>query len=353
MTLSGVVHIDGDLTVGDSETLTISPGTTIRVRANGDSQNAGLDHNKTEIVANGWLKAVGTAADSIRWTSASATPAPGDWFGIYAYDASTGLTLDYNAIAYGLHGIKVDACTLAVSTITHSTIRHSQFYGVYAYNRAKVSIDRCILEQNHAAEVAAAVLAKLDVRRSFLRYSSSLSGGMVDDGIVYTSQSGGVLRKNRVFGTGIGLYCYNSGSNPTLIGEGISPDSLKYGRNDILDFHSFGILATDNARPDCGSNAPDNFIAGRNDVFSRTYPTATWVKYTQTSPGLNAAYNFWGKAVPDLARFIGNIYGDSTAYLTLFESPAGPNPNQYYPGYDTAGSLVRPAQKTYVVALAA
>jgi hypothetical protein len=341
--IGGNVYLAGDIFVGLDHTLTILPGSMVRC-ATSDTRQMGYDTGRVEVIVDGYLEAIGTESDSIRWTSASATPAPGSWGGIITKAPGHDNHLTYNAISYAYHGIKAEGNdTLFVD---HCAIRHSQFYGVYAFNQSKAVVKNSILEQNHGAETAAAAASTMNVRYSFLRYSVSLGGGVLDDGAVYSASSGGNFRRNRLIGHGMGLYCVGYGSSPTLQGEAESPDSLKWGRNEILNFQNYGVRTYDEAAPILGTTQqPDDTHAGRNNIYSTAYPSAIWVSHWATgSPELQARYNYWGASTPNPARFSGNINGDteSNSYLALFENASGPNPHQYYPGYQAAGSLTVP-----------
>jgi hypothetical protein len=78
-----------------------TPGALLRFGGNGNSPN--------NLV--GVLHAVGTAAKPILLTSGEATPAPGDWGGIWL-DTATGSKLDYVGIGYagGDNGIDSVNC---------------------------------------------------------------------------------------------------------------------------------------------------------------------------------------------------------------------------------------------------
>jgi hypothetical protein len=350
--LGGALYLAGDLVMTGTHTLTILPGTTVRCAPNYDSQQSGYDPSRVEIrvVSGAQIQAVGTPLDSIRWTSAAVNPAPGDWRGLYLQltDASPS-RFEYNAITHAVHGIQMEYNTSP--KIDHCSIRHSQLYGIWAFNSCSPTIINSILEQNHGAEVAITGSSNATVRNCFLRYSPGLGSGAVDDGIVYTVNSGGIFRRNRVAGVGMGMYCLNS-SSPTLVGQGPDIDSLLYGRNDILDFRYYGVRTGDEGLPELGlTNQSGSYLAGHNNLFSSAFPTALWIYHSSSINQLSARHDFWGSANPDLTRFSGNIAGPSQSSLRLnaFDSPSGPS--RYYPGYQGAAPL-NTAEQLYDEALA-
>jgi hypothetical protein len=341
-TLSGNLYLSGDLTVPWSDTLFVSAGTRVRARPGFDSLHQGVEPGKVEVIVYGVIRALGSAADSIWWTSASASPTPGDWRGI-----SLNLNpctdprsyFDYNVILYATHGIQL---TCVSATIDHTRVQHSQFYGIYATNQGKSTIQNAILEQNHGAELAAVAGASLRVLNSHLHYSPGLSAGAVDDGAVYSTGGRGSLNGCRIAGVGMGVYCVGATSSPDLRGGGTT--GANFGRNDILEFRYYGVRALDFASPNLGSgnNGADS-TAGRNNIFSR-YDSTTLYVLNGTTNALSAKYNYWGAATPEPSRFVGAVDPGlgSNQYLTSFESPAGPS--FIYPGYLPSGVLGGPAE---------
>jgi len=120
----GSVRLAGNVQVGSTGRLTITSGTTV-------FGNAGLD-------VLGALTVQGTAAQPVVFTSASASPSPGDWFGVRYEAGSTG-GMSYATVAYaGSRGCwYVCDAAAAVSfngqsavSIDHVTIQKSASYGL-------------------------------------------------------------------------------------------------------------------------------------------------------------------------------------------------------------------------------
>ncbi len=94
-TAAATVQVGGP----NSPVLTISPGTTVEFAPgtngnNGAALRVGADGQPGSLVVNG------TAAAGVTFTSAAATPAPGDWGGVVLGPQSLGTTLQYASIEF-------------------------------------------------------------------------------------------------------------------------------------------------------------------------------------------------------------------------------------------------------------
>jgi hypothetical protein len=85
-----------DVTVNQGVTLTVTPGTTVR-----------LQDYMDDILVKGTLNAKGTEAEPILFTSDATSPSPGNWGRIYLQNTSTGNVLEYARLEYG-GGMLVD-----------------------------------------------------------------------------------------------------------------------------------------------------------------------------------------------------------------------------------------------------
>ncbi|MCG8634024.1 MAG: right-handed parallel beta-helix repeat-containing protein, partial [Desulfobacterales bacterium] len=144
-TWTGDVTLTGDVTVPEGITLTLSPGTKIQFLAFSDDQGAGENTSRSELIVNGTLDAQGTQASPIVFTSSSATPDKGDWYGIRVSNATDNntLTLDYCTIEYSTLGLDIRATADTGIQVTHTTITQTQGNGIYLYgeNGAAVTAD--------------------------------------------------------------------------------------------------------------------------------------------------------------------------------------------------------------------
>jgi len=100
--LGAPYHIDGPMYVqphtdGLQTTMTVEPGVTLRFEV---TSSSGLVIGSTNT-RTGVLVAKGTADKPITFTSAKATPAPGDWVGVYVrYTPSTGNAIEHAILEY-------------------------------------------------------------------------------------------------------------------------------------------------------------------------------------------------------------------------------------------------------------
>ncbi len=179
---SGVVSISGDVIVPQGVTLYIEQGTEIRFAPVSDDQGAGIDSGLCELIIEGTLVAVGGSdpTDKILFTSASASPAKANWYGIVV---KPGLTAQ------------------AVAVLENCIIEYSRI-GVYGYaydNDLSVNVSDCTfrkfdldginLTSNHQHVITADV-----------------NGLSVDDAGRY------------------GIYCYAEMANSSVVGvfDGVS-----------------------------------------------------------------------------------------------------------------------------------
>ncbi|CAB1075355.1 hypothetical protein D1AOALGA4SA_3175, partial [Olavius algarvensis Delta 1 endosymbiont] len=95
-TWSGDVFITGDVTVPSGITLIVEPGTSVQFIALYDDQGGGADASRSELIVAGSLIAEGTADNRIVFTSSSAEPAAGDWYGIRRLTGSADITVKFS-----------------------------------------------------------------------------------------------------------------------------------------------------------------------------------------------------------------------------------------------------------------
>ena len=350
--LGGEVYLSGDVTVGVGSTLTVEPGSVVRVRPLYDSQGMG-DKRRTELTIQGVLTSVGTSADSIAWRSSSAFPSPGDWRGIRiirtpAAPNDSSSQFRYSNIDHAYHAVE---CTGVGVRIDNSAIRHSRAYGVFA-NGANPKIRNCVLEQNHAAEVAAYGGAAPVIRGSHLHHSPRLSPGPIDDGVFFLNGGAGKIYSSRISGSGSAVTCIGATSQPILRGN--APEA-EFGRNDIVNFKKFGIRAINGATPDCGEKFTGYY--GYNNIFTSDSSSVDSVIYVENQGPvpIRVYFNYWnispGKVTERNDLFVGLIAGrDSSSYnLSDFVTAAGPS--FVYQGWSPTAALRRDSGLTSALAL--
>ncbi|MHC4607670.1 MAG: right-handed parallel beta-helix repeat-containing protein [Planctomycetota bacterium] len=122
-TWSGTVHVTGPTFVREGATLTIEPGTVVRLR-HGNSYEGYLSKNRRAVlkITEGRLKAIGTKEKPIRFTSDREKPINGDWEGIQ-FVWSTQNELRYVIVEYAEIAVELEQHSSA--TVSHSILRWS------------------------------------------------------------------------------------------------------------------------------------------------------------------------------------------------------------------------------------
>ena len=132
----GTISVYKDTTT--PATLTIDPGVIVKFALN-TSLNIGSGTTKGVLVANG------TAAQPIIFTSSQATPAAGNWYGLYfSGDAASTSVLNNIIVEYGGYGSAYYRANITLSssspTIRRATIRNSAGSGIYLSSAADIPL---------------------------------------------------------------------------------------------------------------------------------------------------------------------------------------------------------------------
>ena len=85
-TWSGEVIVDGDVVVQPGATLTVAPGTTVRIPG-GDRRRTGFYPERSELLVFGGLVLQGSTEDPLSFVSGAASPRSGDWAGVFLMNA--------------------------------------------------------------------------------------------------------------------------------------------------------------------------------------------------------------------------------------------------------------------------
>ena len=145
VTLSGIIGVQGDITVNSGVTLTISPGTRLQF------------HEDTGLHVNGVLDAQGTQENRITFTSdihfSSSEPSAGDWAGIVFHDKSVDASciITYSTIVYAVTGIQCDKSSPTISKCTISENSAIQGAGILCTIYASPTISDCTISANTAS----------------------------------------------------------------------------------------------------------------------------------------------------------------------------------------------------------
>ncbi len=129
------VHYDGG-TVNATRTLTITPGTTLKL--------------VNPLTVNGTLLADGTGALPIVFTSRSATPAPGNW-GPIGFESGSSGHLSHCEVAYsgstggGQRGVRIRSSNVQIQSCR---IHHSLGYALSVESGAQVTMHNMVISDN-------------------------------------------------------------------------------------------------------------------------------------------------------------------------------------------------------------
>ena len=110
VTWSGVVNLEGDVTVAPSGELIILPGTRVVFLANMDRTRSGRDKTRTELIIKGNLTVRGNIDNKIWFTSSSTAPRMQDWYGIQISNPNHTAVLEYTVVEYAYNGITIKKC---------------------------------------------------------------------------------------------------------------------------------------------------------------------------------------------------------------------------------------------------
>ncbi len=321
-------------TVGTGATLTVCPGAYTALASG------------TSLTVNGTLSAAGTASNPITFTSKSATPAPGDWYGITLDGGPNALT--YCNIYYPQYGI-VDYNS-STNQLQNCTVQNASYCGVYAYNTPKtqgaLSLIGCTLSQDYTglavnngrADLQQTLISRTTngngislINANVYMYQSNDTGNanfgvMVSGstGYAYFSPDGSSAGYNQVYHNTQGQVDVESGAG-ALIGNSI--------RQCVCDDESFkstlDILSTA-CNPPCYWQYSS--YAGYNTIYGNPY----WVN-NNNSNTLAAQYTWWHTCPPPSADFSGPV--DRSNYLSCSDVAAKASvlsPLAMRPSIDTA-----------------
>ncbi|MFZ0391879.1 MAG: TonB family protein [Calditrichia bacterium] len=148
---SGSVYLDGDVIVKPGALLEIDRGTRIIVKPNSDSRKSGADPERTEIIVEGRLQAIGgDITGSIIFTSEESSPQMNDWYGIVDKNRKEASEFRHVVVEYAYKGI---TCYGSSPQIENSEIRFNHHSGVSCEVRAAPLIDKCVIVGNGFAGI--------------------------------------------------------------------------------------------------------------------------------------------------------------------------------------------------------
>lgn len=162
---SGTIHVTGDIFVAEGVTLTIEPGTTVKMAANSDDQHSGEEHVKDELTwdkekgvwkdlsatkeytqshinfdVQGTLTAVGTPDEKIVFTSDSGSPYYLDW---------DHMTIKSGTLKYCIFEWAHAGPNIADGVFSDNIVRHMFWGGIHAYNGSPLIENNLVEDIGH------------------------------------------------------------------------------------------------------------------------------------------------------------------------------------------------------------
>jgi parallel beta-helix repeat protein len=221
---SGTVLVNADRTVPAGKTLTLQPGTRVRV-ATVDRTPGGANAQKIEFNAEGALIADGTSTNPIVFESWTPTTTE-DWVGFYFDSLSVGGTFDNCHISRAEIAIE----SYVNLTVKNSTFEDCRYSGVTGHNgsalvqgctfsdpgtwgifltAADATVRNTIVDNAVSAAVHVQPNATLAARNS--QFLNSDKGLYVSGNTTVNVDSTCGFNSNA-----IGIYCYNTGMTPVI-----------------------------------------------------------------------------------------------------------------------------------------
>ncbi len=341
---SGTVYVSGDVVVADGTTLTVAPGTTVRIAAD-DNEHAGTDADRIELNIEGRLVAVGTLANPIifeAWTPTSSD----DWVGFYFDDQSDGGRFTRCGIRNAESAIEsyvdlevrnttIENCGAGIvsyggAAFVKDCAISAEFWGIYA-SGGDVTVRNtavsdpsasCLQVQNGSSLVArgsqftnggngllantnavvsidsSCVFSSNDVGVYFHNAASStlLKGSTLNsntgNGIRCDNASHPLIQDNTVRYNALGIYCTNS-SSPVIKGN-------------MIKTNTYGVSAATGANPDIGTYPSSG---GNTIAFSSQKHAVNWNEFE-----IKAEVNCWnvntGDCYPPASKIQGLVDTD-------------------------------------------
>ncbi|HEX6791144.1 MAG TPA: right-handed parallel beta-helix repeat-containing protein, partial [Candidatus Krumholzibacteria bacterium] len=341
-------YISGDLTIAPGDTLTIMPGTIIKI-ANDDDLRSGSDTLRVEINVEGVLIVDGTIGNPVVFESWH-PQGTDDWVGIYFDSTSSGGSLDrcrisraeiavdsyapleltnttidscsYAGVVSRKGGALIHGCQLSLPgdigirvdedevTVRSTTVDGALMHGISAYAGSSLAIRGSILTNSDTGLYVEGT-ASADVDSSSFFYQNDTGVHFYDAGTASTirscgitwNSSGGVLCDasssprivSNIFAhNGGAIYCSNS-SSPT-----IESNQIQSAGN--------AITVTSSSSPDVGHKPKTGSQSSGDNSIAHA------VKYISNSTGasISAQNNCWNvngtpPCSPAASKFVGTV----------------------------------------------
>jgi parallel beta helix pectate lyase-like protein/flagellar hook capping protein FlgD len=354
------ILMPGDVTVPVGRSLTLSAGAVVKCGP-GDIEDGGSDTTKAEIRVNGTFTVSGSQ-QAVKFTSALASPSPGDWFGLL-FNTGAVVTVDSAIVEYSQSGMVFDHATSG--SVSKARFRSNQNQDFKCANLG--SSQGVTLEESNL-QVAGSAGVWLDGGSSLVTIRKNTIAGAGSGGygiqLVPTESDPGspVLRENTISGFSSGAGIYISEGSPTitkntisscaagiktlavgpgtpLIGQNgdstsdniitgnttgiacdrptLNPDTMNPTiRENKIQNNTYGITAKNGAAPDAGRSGNNH----GNNILTGNTGHCIWNRNTgQHPPQISARFNYFGPCDGGGICWLGDV----DASNALCSAPAG------------------------------
>ncbi len=290
----GEVLIDGILTVAPEVTLEIRPGSMVRF-THFDSNGDGIGEH--ELFSQGTIRAIGTAASPIHFTSAAQSPRRGDWGAINMMASEAENLLEHCLIEYAYRGFHAHFSRAVLrDCLLRNNQRGAQF------QESTVTVERCRLIDNSnglqfrdsEVDLVDSHVARNQWGVRCVYSTLRMNGCTVEDNLIngVNARAGTVtITGNRIVANRRGLYLQNSSGS--VVGNDLSFNSehgifLEEGNGDVHDNRITG-----NGRAGIRwLNAAGRL--SRNDVVGN----GEYALINDGGGSVDARSNWWGSNLP-------------------------------------------------------
>jgi|GEM_PF-1504268 len=201
--LGDTLYVLGDVVIPDGYTVTIKPGTVVKLLDN-DREDFGVDSTKCEIIVQGTLVIDGGPDSLIQLVSCGDSPSDSDWYGI-KIDSTGSVEMEYCVFEDAAVPLPWDSPD--AYTMNHVTFRHCQTWPAVVDSAETLRVVGCAKQDFDTAVIVNSWGAlSLD--------SCHLQTGEI--GVLAESQSSVRLKECEIRDVATGIYFSNSASDSVL-----------------------------------------------------------------------------------------------------------------------------------------
>ncbi|MCL4226428.1 MAG: DUF4215 domain-containing protein [Myxococcales bacterium] len=213
--------VQGDITIPTGSFLTIEAGVVVQAAANSDSQGAGNQSNRVEILVDGTLHVNGTLANPVTFQSSSTSS--GTWYGIVVNAGAAQARITGAVIRDAIYGVMSHAPG-TVLELTDTTLTEASLYGLYV-RAGTPAVSGLQLVANNTAGAYVSESGSLSIADSILRGN----GGY---GVYFAPSSSRTLTVTRTTihaNSSYGVYVASSSPSTVTVTSSIITNHSSYG----------------------------------------------------------------------------------------------------------------------------